>query len=282
MSSLTSGWNGNQAVTVIHIGLSGWSYKEWAGTFYPGDLEQTEWLSFVAGIFSTVEINRTFYSLVRPDTFRRWREQVPTEFRFSLKGSRYITHLKRLRDVDAPLANFFASGVLELGPQLESILWQLPARSNVTSDALVSFLSRLPASTREAAKIAEHHDERVSAFRPSPLAPSPIRHALELRDPNGLDEEVLDAARANNVAIAMSHSSTWPLLDVATADFAYVRLHGPDELYHSGYSPEQLDEWASRIAEMSAERDVLVYFDNDGAAHAPHDALALIERLPEG
>jgi uncharacterized protein YecE (DUF72 family) len=266
----------------IRVGLSGWSYRDWAGSFYPDDLQRGEWLRFVAGIFSTVEVNRTFYSLLRPDTYRRWREQVPTDFMFSLKGSRYITHLKRLRDVDKPMANFFASGVLELGPQLETILWQLPARSNVTSDALVSFLSKLPTSTHDAAAMAKEHDQRVPDFEPSSLIPSPIRHALELRHPDSLDEEVRDAARAHNVAIAMSHASTWPLFDETTADFAYIRLHGPGELYHSGYPPEQLDEWASRIEQIDTQRDVLVYFDNDGNAHAPRDAMALIERLARG
>jgi uncharacterized protein YecE (DUF72 family) len=265
----------------IRIGLSGWSYKSWAGEFYPPALPQTEWLHFIAGVFPTVEVNRTFYSLLRPDTYRNWREQVPPEFKFSVKGSRYITHLRRLREVDVPLANFFASGILELGHHLDTVLWQFPANSNVSSEALTAFLSILPRSTSEAADLARGHDDRVPHYELDSGDQSPIRHAIELRSPDEVHPDVLDAARARNVAITMSHASQWPLFDEETADFAYLRLHGPGKLYHSGYSPEQLEEWSSKLQKMNSERDVLVYFDNDGFAHAPRDAAALIDLIPE-
>lgn len=266
----------------IHVGLSGWGYKDWAGGFYPPGLQQSQWLEFVAGRFSTVEVNRTFYSLLRPDTFRHWRSQVSNDFRFSVKGSRYITHMKRLREIATPLANFFASGVLELGHHLEIVLWQFPANSNVTSEDLIGFLAALPKTTDQAASLAKNHDERVPFFEEPALMPSPIRHAIELRHPDSLDVAVVDEARGHNVAIVMSHASRWPLFDEVTADFAYIRLHGPEALYQSGYSSEQLDEWASRIERLGSERDVFVYFDNDGYGHAPYDALALVDRLHGG
>jgi uncharacterized protein YecE (DUF72 family) len=273
--------NGNQTAMAIRIGLSGWSYKDWAGHFYPPGLPQREWLGFVAEKFSTVEVNRTFYSLLRPETFQHWRQQVPPGFRFSVKGSRYITHLKRLRGVATPLANFFAAGLLELGPHLDTVLWQFPASNNVDPDDLIGFLSTLPKTTDQAVSLAKNHDERVHSFETPSMAPRPLRHAIELRHPDSLHGGIVDAARVHNVAIVMSHASSWPLFDEETADFAYVRLHGPDALYQSGYSPKQLDEWASRVHALTSERDVFVYFDNDGKGHAPRDALALMDRVPE-
>lgn len=263
----------------IRIGLSGWSYQHWTGHFYPPGLHSNEWLAFVARIFSTIEVNRTFYSLLQPDTYRQWLKDVSSDFTFSVKGSRYITHMKRLRDVETPLANFFASGVLELGPHLDTFLWQLPANREVSSSVLADFFAMLPTSSDHAASIARHHDERVTRFEKPTLAPSPIRHAVELRHPEILDTDVLHAARAHNVAIAMSQASKWPLFEEKTADFAYIRLHGPGKLYDSAYSSEELNEWSSRITRMSRDQDVLVYFDNDGGAHAPRDAMALIDRL---
>jgi uncharacterized protein YecE (DUF72 family) len=263
----------------ICVGLSGWSYKEWAGRFYPSGLEQSEWLGFVAERFPTVEVNRTFYSLLRPDTFRKWRGQVPKDFKFAVKGSRYITHMKRLREVAKPLANFFASGVLELGHHLETVLWQFPANDAVNSDDLIKFMSDLPKTTDQAANLAERHDERVSFYEEPPRVRNPIRHAIELRHPDSLDVQIVSAARAHNVAIVKSHASNWPLFEEETADFAYFRLHGPEGLYHSGYSPEQLEEWSSRIERLTPGQDVFVYFDNDGNGHAPNDALALLNQL---
>ncbi|HEX6301165.1 MAG TPA: DUF72 domain-containing protein [Acidimicrobiia bacterium] len=266
----------------IRVGLSGWSYNDWTGRFYPPGLHSSEWLAFVASIFPTVEVNRTFYSLLQPDTYRQWLKEVPSDFVFSVKGSRYITHMKRLRDVETPLANFFASGVLELGGHLDTLLWQLPANQKVSSSVLADFLSMLPTSSDQAARIARHHDQRVTRFEKPAGATSPIRHAVELRHPESLDSDLLHAARTHNVAIAISHASNWPLFDERTADFAYIRLHGPGKLYASAYSSQELDGWCSRITRMGIEQDVLVYFDNDSGAHAPHDAMALMDRLARG
>jgi uncharacterized protein YecE (DUF72 family) len=263
----------------IRVGLSGWSYPHWRDTFYPQGLPQGEWLPYVTDLFPTVEVNRTFYSLLRPENYRQWASQVHDGFTFAIKGSRYITHLKGLREIEIPLANFFASGVLELNGHLDTVLWQLPARAKVTSRTVVDFISLLPSTIEEAARLARRHDERVPRFQSPPASMSAIRHALEIRNPDLLDPELLTAARSRNVALARSHASRWPLVDVDTADFAYIRLHGPGRLYASRYGPEHLDEWEDRIVSIADERDVAVYFDNDGNGYAPRDALELMERL---
>lgn len=265
---------------VIYVGLSGWSYRDWQGSFYPPDLPSGSRLPFVAERFRTVEVNRSFYSLLRPDTYRQWRRQVPADFKFSVKGSRYITHLKRLRDVDTALANFLASGVLELGDRLGAILWQLPANSSTTVEELAHFISELPRSTEEAVGLARGHDDRVAPFQAPRNEPSPIRHALEIRDLEHLDADVVQAAEEHNVAIVVSDASEWPTFEVETADFAYLRLHGPGRLYSSGYTADQLSEWRATVeAHDSQGRDVFVYFDNDSGAHAPRDAASLMRTL---
>lgn len=263
----------------IRIGLSGWSYQDWVGPFYPEDLPSRKWLSYVAHRFTTVEINRSFYSLVRPEIYRGWRTQVPNDFTFSVKGSRYITHMKRLRNIETPLANFLASGVLELGDRLGPLLWQLPRTRRVDPAALVDFLEMLPPSTQAAAAIASGHDHRVGDFCPPEFPSRPVRHALELRHPDSLPSAVIEAARAHNIAIVLSQASQWPLFEETTADFTYIRLHGPRALYTSAYSEAELDDWARRIECRAAHQDVLVYFDNDSGAHAPRDAAGLMDRL---
>jgi uncharacterized protein YecE (DUF72 family) len=259
----------------IHIGLSGWSYREWARTFYPSGLPPSEWLSFVAREFSTVEVNRSFYSLLKPETYRSWADQSPAGFRFSVKGSRFITHMKRLRDVEAPLANFYASGVLELGDRLAAFLWQLPAKWSADPGVTAKFLSMLPRTTGEAAHLAKRHDHRVGTFEAPSHGSRTLRHALELRHPEALTPAIIESAEANNVAVVMSDASPWPLYDASTADFRYLRMHGPEALYSSGYSAEELEGWASRLRRWEGEGDVFVYFDNDSGAHAPRDARAL-------
>lgn len=273
-------WNiGNQSGVAIRIGLSGWSYDPWAGDYYPPDLPRSDWLAFAARDFSTVEVNRSFYSLLAASTYRNWRDTVPPGFLFAVKGSRYITHMKQLREVEVPLANFFASGILDLGEKLHVCLWQLPDNRRIPPERITSFLARLPASLEDAVHMAAGHDQRVSGFEPSRLLSGSIRHAIEVRRIDALDDEVLATARARNIAVVLSHSSRWPLIEEETADFSYIRLHGPGKLYDSRYDEAALDEWADRVSELARRGDVLVYFDNDGHAHAPHDALSLIKRI---
>jgi uncharacterized protein YecE (DUF72 family) len=270
-------------VAEIRVGLSGWRYAGWRGDFYPEGLVQRRELAYAAERFSTIEVNGSFYSLQRPASYAAWRDETPQDFVFALKGGRFITHMKRLVDVEAPLANFFASGPLALGPKFGPVLWQLPARSRFNPDVLASFLSLLPRTTGEAADLARRHDAKLPADRALTTATTDvrIRHAIEPRHASFGDPAALDLLRRFGVGLVVSDAGDkWPRFEQVTSDLVYVRLHGAEELYTSGYGPEALDWWADRISGWSAEGlDVVVYFDNDAKVHAPYDALALMERL---
>ncbi|MCW2495766.1 DUF72 domain-containing protein [Jatrophihabitans sp.] len=263
----------------LRIGLSGWSYPGWRGRFYPRGLPHNAELGYVAERFSTVEVNASFYRLQRPDTYRRWVEQTPGGFLFAVKGSRYITHMKRLQSSVA-MANFLASGVLALGDRLGPLLWQLPPTMHFDPAVLEPFLTGLPRTMAAAGRLARKHDERLNGR--SVLAVSadlPLRHALEVRHESFRDERLYGLLREQGVGLVVADSAGhYPRLMEATADFVYVRLHGEEELYTSGYDDASLRGWAGRIARWRAEgRDVYVYFDNDAKVRAPVDALRLAE-----
>jgi uncharacterized protein YecE (DUF72 family) len=263
----------------VRIGISGWRYPLWRGSFYPKGLPQREELHYAAARLNTIEINGSFYSLQRPHLYRTWYEQTPDSFLFSVKGSRYITHMRRLRD-PAALANFFASGVLALREKLGPVLWQLPPTLQFDAGTLRAFLSGLPQTTVEAAYLARHHDQRL-ADRALTHTDSerPLRYAVEARHPSYETPMFLELLREHDVAVVLADSAgRWPVIRVATATFRYVRLHGAEELYTSGYDAESLDAWAERIRGW-APADVYVYFDNDVKAYAPRDAVALANLL---
>lgn len=266
------------------VGTSGWRYAGWRGDFYPPGLRQREELAFAASRLTSVEINGSFYSLQRPSSFESWRRQVPDDFAFAVKGGRYITHLRRLADVEAPLANFFASGILALGSTLDAVLWQLPARQAFDARLLSDFFALLPRSTTEVAELATRHDDKLPEARALTTARgcTPVRHALEPRHESFGQQEALDLLREHDIALVQSDSAgTWPQFSSVTSSLVYVRLHGDTELYRSGYSGSALDVWADRIRGWTADGlDVLAYFDNDARGHAPHDAVALLDRLP--
>lgn len=270
-------------MTAYRIGISGWTYAGWRGDFYPAGLPHRRELQYAASLLTSIEINGSFYSLQRPSSYQRWHDETPEDFLFAVKGGRFITHMKRLRDVDAPLANFFASGVLALGAKLGPILWQLPETLRFDAEVLDGFLARLPRTTSAAAAVAAGHDERLRGDRADTTArvELPVRHALEARSSTFAHEEFSAVLRAHDVACVLADTAgRWPVLDHDTADHRYVRLHGDRELYASGYSTEALDRWAARCREWrAAGRDVFVYFDNDAKGFAPHDARALLERL---
>jgi uncharacterized protein YecE (DUF72 family) len=268
--------------------------------FYPQGLPQRRELAHLAGLLNTVEINGSFYSLQRPASYRAWAAETPDDFLFAVKGSRYITHLKRLRDVRVPLANFLASGVLALGPKLGPLLWQLPPRLRFDAELLDAFLTLLPRSTGAAAQLAGEHDARLDGRAETTTdADRPLRHALEIRHASFRDPAFIALLRAHDVALVVADTAgTFPYLDDVTAGFVYVRLHGDTELYASGYTPEALDRWAQRVRAWRAGespvgedtvappappraqgRDVFVYFDNDIKVHAPFDAIGLAERV---
>lgn len=273
------------AAPLVRIGLSGWDYPRWQGDFYPSDLAARRRLEYVAQHFDTVEVNGSFYSLQRPSTYQRWYDATPPGFVLSLKGGRFITHLKRLRDVSQGLANYFASGPLVLAEKLGPVLWQLPA-SITFDEALISdFLAQLPRTTTAAAELAAQHDDKLRGrVALDAEEERPIQHALEVRHRSFDVPRYYELMAEQGVANVVSDSPTWPLLDRRTTDFAYVRLHGHTELYHSGYSGASLDRWALRCREWAEHGSVYVYFDNDARGRAPHDALGLRERcrVPAG
>ena len=267
----------------VRVGISGWTYPGWRGDFYPQGLPQRRELEYAAQRLSSIEINGSFYSLQRPDSYRRWRQEVPAGFVFAVKGGRFITHMKRLRDVETPLANFFASGVLALGPTLGPVLWQLPERLSFDAEVLDAFLGLLPRSTTAAAELATRHDDKVPEDRAvtKAEADAPLRHALEFRHPSFASEAAYDVLRRHGVATVVADTAgRWPQVFEVTAGFVYVRLHGDRELYTSGYSSAALARWAGRCRAWLADGlDVYVYFDNDAKGFAPHDAMALQRRL---
>lgn len=275
---------------VARIGTSGWDYPEWRGVFYPPGLARRRWLAHLAERLDSVELNASFYRLLRPDAYRGWRAATPPGFVLAVKGSRLITHVRRLADVRELLANFFSSGVLALGDRLGPVLWQLPPSTVFDPGRLDPFLRALPRTTGEAARLAAEHDARLPegrVFVPAGDGDRPVRHALEARHPSFAAPACAELLRARDVALVVSDSPGWPQFREVTAGFVYVRLHGAEELYVSGYPARALDAWAGAVAGWLSGRDcpdgrgrdVYVYFDNTARGRAPLDAVALRDRL---
>jgi uncharacterized protein YecE (DUF72 family) len=287
-------------VAAIRIGISGWRYAPWRGVFYPRGLPQRRELEYASTHLSSVEINGSFYSLQRPESYQAWAATVPEDFVFSVKGPRFVTHMKKLADVDVPLANFFASGPLALGPHLGPVLWQLPPNLGFHPDRLAAFFDLLPRTTTEAAALAEKHDERLDdrAFTTTD-AERRLRHVLEVRHRSFETPAFVELLRAHDIGLVVADAAgRWPALEDVSGDLVYVRLHGETELYVSGYDDESLDRWAAKVRAwaaggsptgertvappaptLPAGRDVFVYFDNDTKVRAPYDAMALATRL---
>jgi uncharacterized protein YecE (DUF72 family) len=283
----------------IHIGISGWRYKGWRGVFYPEKLPQRRELEFASRKFDTIELNGSFYSLQRPQSFLQWHAETPPDFTFAIKGSRYITHMLRLRNVEGPLANFFAQGLLHFGAKLGPILWQLPPNFPFEPERLEQFFALLPRTLKQAAELARNHDDRLkdrSWFQVRKDAP--LRHALEIRHESFVTEKFIRLLRRYGVGSVVADTVEWPLLMDVTSDFVYCRLHGSEQLYASGYEADALHVWARRVvawargeevtdgrrasardAAKRKRRDVFVYFDNDMKVRAPFDAEQLRIRV---
>jgi uncharacterized protein YecE (DUF72 family) len=265
------------------VGISGWNYPGWRGDFYPKGLPHKRELEYAAERMTSIEINGSFYSLQRPSSYLDWRRRTPDDFVFAVKGGRFITHMKKLSDVDTPLANFLASGVLALGPKLGPLLWQLPPNLGFDVDRMTGFFNLLPRTTAAAAEMAARHDEKITEDRAylTVDADRPIRHALEVRHNTFATPAAVELAREHDIALVVADTAgKWPMFDDVTSDFMYVRLHGADELYVSGYTDEALDRWADKVVGWLGQGlDTYVYFDNDAKVRAPYDAMGLIERL---
>jgi uncharacterized protein YecE (DUF72 family) len=288
----------------IHVGISGWRYAPWRGVFYPQDLPQRRELEYAARCVSSIEINGSFYSLQRPSSYARWYAETPPGFVFAVKGPRFITHIRRLREVQTPLANFFASGLLALREKLGPVLWQFPASQRYDATLFEAFLAQLPHDSASAAALAHGHDHRIGTRfgEPACLTPDrkrPLRHAIEVRHPSFACDAFIRLLRRHRVALVVADTAgRWPYLEDVTADFVYLRLHGDEELYASGYTAAALERWAARIrawagggepadaaragaghARKRGAREVYCYFDNDMKVHAPTDAQALMRKL---
>ncbi len=279
------------------MGISGWRYKPWRGVFYPPKLSQKKELSYASNCLTSIEINGTFYSLQRPKNFSQWAAETPDNFLFTVKGPRYITHMRRLRDIEAPLANFLASGILLLGEKLGPILWQFPPNFHCDLEKMEAFLKLLPHDMGAANRIAQEHDrwmnERVAFAEKGKTLP--MRHAIEIRHKSFAVPEFIELLKKYEVAIVCADTVEWPRITDVTSDFVYCRLHGSEELYASGYDEKSLRKWAKWVTTWSEggqpdedrilpdakvrkePRDVFVFFDNDVKVRAPFDAQSLIK-----
>ena len=279
----------------VRIGISGWTYKPWRGQFYPEGLPQKKELAHAASVFRSIEINGTFYSMQHSESFAQWAEATPDDFVFAVKGPRYLTHMLKLRNAEAPLGNFFASGPLRLGAKLGPILWQFPPNFRFNPEKLETFFALLPRDTEAAARCGRRHDHRLKGKAWLKVdRRRKIRHAMEVRHESFRDPAFIALLRKHDIALVCADTVEWPLLMDATSDFIYVRLHGNTELYRSAYSPRELKRWASRIVAWrdgrpmtdghfiaakpaaARPRDVFVYFDNTDKLQAPKDALSLM------
>jgi uncharacterized protein YecE (DUF72 family) len=288
-------------VAQIRIGISGWRYTPWRGGFYPQGLPQRAELEYAASIFRAIEINGSFYSLQRPESYAKWRDATPMGFTFTIKGPRYITHMKRLREVETPLANFLASGLFNLGDKLGPIVWQFPPNFAFDPERMEPFVAMLPKDTDAALRLARKRAAWMKGrTRLAVTAAGPVRHAIEIRNDSFLDRAFVDLLRHHNVAWVVAETARrWPMVHDVTADFVYMRLHGDKALYQSGYGDAALTRWAERIRAWHdgsepgdarkitglkppsrASRDVFCFFDNtDVKLRAPFDAQRLMAKL---
>ena len=281
----------------LHIGISGWRYAPWRGDFYPEGLAQKNELGFASRAVNSIEINGSFYALQTPERYAGWYAEVPAGFKFSVKAPRYITHTRRLRDIEVPLANFFASGLFQLKDKLGPILWQFPPNFRFDPVLFEHFLKLLPMTLSQARASAKKCEERLR--KPGYLAfgaRGKVRHAVEIRHESFVDPAFIALLRRYKVALVVADTAgKWPYAEDLTTDFVYLRLHGDAQLYKSGYTQAAIEHWHQRIdrwrrggqvadarliskARMRPRksRDVFCYFDNDIKVRAPYDARSLM------
>lgn len=252
----------------LYIGTSGWSYEDWRGVLYPSDLPSRQYLAYYAQQFTATEINSTFHHLLEAKQFRAWADEVPADFRFAVKLSRYVTHIKRLKDCREPFATFL-SGTQALKRRMGPILVQLPPNFKIDEERLAKFLS----NTQEARHECGVRKRLRFAFE--------FRHRSWFAD-TPEREELLTLLRRHNCAFVFGHSRDYPYPDdePVTADFVYLRLHGPGEMCASSYTSKELEVWAPRIHDwLNSGRDVYVFFNNDANGYAVENARLLKEAV---
>lgn len=239
----------------LYIGTSGWSYQHWRDCFYR-DIPHKEWLKFYAEGFKAVEINGTFYRLQKSETFKKWSDETPADFRFALKANRYLTHNKKLIDPEAPVL-IEKNHADALNGKLTAVLWQMPG-----------FLKK--------------NSARLNAFTFALRQWPEVRHVIEFRHPSWFDDDTAACLAEAKIAVCQSDAESWPLWDRITTDLVYIRLHGHTRTYASSYSPSELAQWADKISDWLRQgRDVHVYFDNDAECAAPFNAQTLQALLDE-
>jgi uncharacterized protein YecE (DUF72 family) len=243
----------------IRVGIGGWVYPPWRGAFYPKGLPQAAELAFASRRVTAIEINGTFYRLQKPASFRRWHDETPEDFVFSLKGPRFITHRRDFAGIGSAIDRFLASGLAELRDKLGPILWQFAPTIALDPAAFAAFVELLP---------GEIDGRRV-------------RHVVELRQPDLLDATIAALLKGRGIAVARVDDDKYPALIEITADFAYARLRRCAVEEPEGYPPAALDDWAEKFRALSAEgtRDCFVYFIDGGKVRAPAAAQALLQRL---
>ncbi|MGQ4274725.1 DUF72 domain-containing protein [Terrihabitans sp. B22-R8] len=260
----------------IRVGIGGWTFEPWRGTFFPKGLKHAEELSYASRHTTSIEVNGTFYRTQSPDTFARWADEAPDDFIFSLKAPRFTTNRKVLAEAGESIERFTASGIDRLGPKLGPILWQFAPTKRFDPDDFAAFLALLP--------------EDASGVR--------LRHAVEVRHETFRDPAFLEVLRPRNVALVYAHSDDYPEIADPTADFIYARLQRTREEEAAGYASSELDAWAERArlwskgdapkdlpmigkAPKSGAREVFIYFISGAKVRAPAAAQALIARLGE-
>lgn len=282
-------------MAAIRVGTAGWVYEPWRGSFYPDGLKQKQELAYASRALTAIEINGTFYANQKSASFLAWAAETPESFRFSVKGHQRVTHILRLKNAETALANFFASGVLALGARLGPVVWQLPPNMTYDAGRLAEFLPLLPQSPEAAAALARKHDDTLKSepyFETGGIAR--LCHAIEVRHESFAEQGFVDLLRAHNVALVTADTAEWRWQDL-TADFAYLRLQGPPG--GTAYSAGQRDAWADKLRALSqgseagpedriapsigdgAAREVYAFFVSTDKEHAPHNAMAVQQRL---
>jgi uncharacterized protein YecE (DUF72 family) len=285
----------------IRIGMAGWRFDGWRGTFYPDDLPQRRELDFASRRLNSIELNGTFHSTQRPQSFKTWHDETPDDFIFSVKGSQFITHIRKIENVETALANFLAQGLLRLGRKLGPILWQFSPQFSFNPERMQSFFELLPKTHKQAAAYARQRDEWMASRSWLEVEEdAPLRHAVETRHKSFAVPEYISLLRKCGIALVVADSVKWPTLMDVTADFVYCRMHGDEKLFPNGYDADAIDTWARRVIAWSRgeeltdgarihpelapkrdSRDVFVYFDDDNKVRAPIDALSLSGRIQE-